>query len=62
MLAMLSQKMLMLRMTCPPRAAWQEFTVTGCVCVCRALIGMELGLWVERPFVEHCNDLGNTAV
>lgn len=47
MLAMLSQKMLMLRMTCPLREAWQEFTVTGCVCICRDLIGMELGLWVR---------------
>lgn len=40
MLAMLSQNMLMLIMTCPLREAWQEFIVT--VCDCRALIGTEL--------------------
>lgn len=57
---MLSEKMLMLIMTCRLCEAWQEFIVTGCVC--RALIGTELGLGVERPFVEHCNDLGSTAV
>lgn len=51
MLAMLSEKMLMLIMTCRLCEAWQEFIVTGCVC--RALIGTELGL-ICRTLRKYC--------